>query len=58
MDMPDELGQVQAGFLADLLLVEGNPAADPKVLLEHDRLRCIMKDGRFHGKIGVTGREE
>ena len=48
MDMPNDLGLVQEGFLADLLLVEGNPAADPKVLLEHDKLRCIMKDGHFH----------
>lgn len=50
MAMPNELGQVHAGFLADLLLVEGNPVTDPKVLLEHDRLGCVMKDGRFHGK--------
>ena len=48
MDMPNDLGQVRAGFLADLLLVDGNPAADPKVLLEHDKLRCVMKDGHLH----------
>ena len=48
MDMPNDLGQVKEGYLADLLLVEGDPAGDPKVLLEHDKLRCVMKDGRFH----------
>ena len=47
-NMPSELGQVREGFLADLLLVEGNPAVDPKVLLEHDKLLCVMKDGQLH----------
>ena len=46
--MPNELGQIRAGFLADLLLVDGNPADDPKVLLDHDNLLAVMKDGRFH----------
>ena len=48
MDMPNELGQIREGFLADLLLVDGNPAADPKVLLDHDKLQVVMKDGKFH----------
>ncbi len=48
MDLPDELGQIREGFLADLLLVDGDPLADPKVLLDRDRLRVIMKHGEFH----------
>lgn len=48
MEMPNELGQIPAGFLADLLLVDGNPADDPKVLLDHDNLLAVMKDGRLH----------
>jgi len=48
MDMPNELGMVQEGFLADLLLIEGNPAADPKILVEHDKLLAVLKDGIFH----------
>jgi len=48
MDMPNRLGQVKQGFLADLLLVKGDPLADPKVLLDRDNLRVIMKDGRLH----------
>ena len=48
MDMPNELGQVQEGYLADLVLWDGNPADDLTVLLEHDRIRCVMKDGRLH----------
>jgi imidazolonepropionase-like amidohydrolase len=48
MDMPDELGQIREGFLADLLLVAGDPLATPKVLLDRDNLLAIMKDGQFH----------
>ena len=48
MDLPDELGQVRAGFLADLLLVDGNPLDDPKVLLDRRRLLAVMKDGDWH----------
>ena len=48
MDLPDELGQIQEGFLADLLLVDGNPLDDPTVLLDRDKLTAIMKDGQFH----------
>jgi imidazolonepropionase-like amidohydrolase len=48
MGLADELGQIQAGFLADLLLVQGNPLADPKILVDCDNLLAVMKDGKFH----------
>jgi imidazolonepropionase-like amidohydrolase len=44
----DELGQVKPGYLADLLLVDGDPLADVTVLQDRDRLLGIMKDGQFH----------
>jgi imidazolonepropionase-like amidohydrolase len=44
----DELGQVKPGYLADLLLVDGDPIADIAVLQDRDRLLGIMKDGAFH----------
>jgi imidazolonepropionase-like amidohydrolase len=50
MDLPDELGQVREGFLADLLLVAGDPLADPKILLDRTNLMAVMKDGKFHRK--------
>ena len=43
-----ELGQVKPGFLADLVLVNGNPAQDVKLLQDADRFLAIMKDGAFH----------
>ena len=47
MDLPD-LGQIAEGFLADLVLVDGDPLNDPLVLLDRDRLLAVMKNGRFH----------
>jgi imidazolonepropionase-like amidohydrolase len=55
MGMGDELGQVKPGFLADLLLVDGDPVADVKVLQDRKRLRAIMKDGRFHKDPALAG---
>jgi imidazolonepropionase-like amidohydrolase len=43
-----ELGQVKPGFLADLLLVDGNPLANVAILQDASRLLAIMKDGAFH----------
>jgi imidazolonepropionase-like amidohydrolase len=43
-----ELGVIKPGALADLLLVEGNPLADPSILVGLDRFAMIMKDGKLH----------
>jgi imidazolonepropionase-like amidohydrolase len=43
-----ELGQVKPGYLADLILVDGNPVADVRILQDRDRLLAIVKDGSFH----------
>lgn len=48
MKMAHELGQVRDGFLADLLLVDGDPLADLSILQDEKRLLAIMKDGKFH----------
>jgi imidazolonepropionase-like amidohydrolase len=48
MMMGNELGQVKPGFLADLLLVDGNPLASVAILQDASRLLAIMKDGAFH----------
>ena len=48
MGMANELGQIRPGFLADLLLVDGDPLADIKLLQRQDALLVIMKDGRLH----------
>lgn len=48
MDMGDELGQVREGYLADLLLVDGDPLADVSILQRPERLVAIMQNGNFH----------
>jgi len=48
MGRPNELGQVKEGYLADLLLVDGDPVTNIKVLQDKNRLLAIMKDGEFH----------
>ena len=48
MGMGNELGQVREGFLADLLLVDGDPLANLRLLEDRARLIAIMKDGVFH----------
>jgi imidazolonepropionase-like amidohydrolase len=44
----DELGQIKPGYLADMLLVDGDPIANIRVLQDKTRLLAIMKDGQFH----------
>ena len=48
MGSPEELGMVREGYLADLILVDGDPVADVRILSQRDRILAIMKDGRFH----------
>lgn len=48
MMRPQELGQIREGYLADLLLVDGDPLVDITVLQKPERLLAVMKDGRFH----------
>jgi imidazolonepropionase-like amidohydrolase len=48
MGMPGELGVIQPGALADLLLVDGDPLADIAILQDRHALRMIMKDGALH----------
>jgi imidazolonepropionase-like amidohydrolase len=47
MGMGDQLGQVRPGYLADLLLVDGDPLENVAILQRRDRLKAIMKDGVF-----------
>ena len=48
MGMGNELGQIKAGYLADMLLVDGDPAANVRVLQDKSRILAIMKDGEFY----------
>jgi len=56
MMKPGELGIVKQGALADLLLVDGDPASDVAILQNADRLLAVMKDGLFHKEPAARGR--
>ena len=42
-----ELGVLKEGYLADLLLVDGDPLANLSILRDPKRLLAVMKDGEF-----------
>ena len=44
--MEDEIGTVEEGKLADLLVVDGDPLENIAVLQKPDNLKLIMKGGR------------
>ncbi|MEI7745723.1 MAG: amidohydrolase family protein [Chloroflexota bacterium] len=55
---PGKLGVVEAGALADLLLVDGNPVENIQLLANPDKnLLVIMKDGQvYKNLVGQPGR--
>jgi len=48
MDM--DVGTIESGKLADLLLVDGNPLSDLALLQDISRMPVVMKSGIFHRK--------
>ena len=48
LGMSDDLGTIEKGRLADLLVVDGDPTVDITVLQDRERLLGIMKGGRFY----------
>ncbi|MEX0827898.1 MAG: amidohydrolase family protein [Haliea sp.] len=48
MGMADSIGRVKEGYLADLLLVDGDPSKDVRILQQKQNIYGIMKDGQFH----------
>jgi len=55
MGMGDELGLLKAGYLADLLVVKGDPTADVTVLQDADNLTYIVQNGNFHKSPTTVG---
>lgn len=46
--MEKEIGTLEPGKLADLLVVEGDPLSDTRILQDKERLALIMQGGRAH----------
>ena len=47
LGMGDDLGTIEAGKLADLLVINGDPVKDITVLQNRANLDVVMKDGKF-----------
>ena len=43
-----DIGEIKPGFLADILLVDGDVTKDVRILQNRDNLLAIMKGGKFH----------
>lgn len=56
LGLGDELGTVEAGRLADLVVVDGNPLDDIKLLLESARIHMVLKGGVTMGARGALTR--
>ncbi len=54
MGRGDLIGMIKPGYLADLLVVKGDPTTDVRILQDHARLLMIMKDGAFHARASAT----
>jgi imidazolonepropionase-like amidohydrolase len=48
MKMKGQIGKIHEGYLADLLLIDGDPLADITILQDKARILAVMKDGTFH----------
>ena len=46
-----DVGQVRAGMLADLLLIDGDPTADVTIMQDKSRMPIVMKGGQFHRRV-------
>ena len=58
MGKGDELGMIRPGYLADMLLVDGDPLANIRILQDKTRLLAIMKDGKFHKSPSTNERRQ
>lgn len=47
MMQPHQLGLVKEGYLADLLLLDGDPLVNLSILRDPKRILAVMKDGAF-----------
>ena len=45
--IPD-MGEVREGYLADLIMIDGDPLADLSLFQDPDNILMVMKDGGYH----------
>ena len=56
LGLEDSLGTVEAGKLADIVVVDGDPLADITILQNNERVQLVMKEGRiYHDHVSGGG---
>jgi imidazolonepropionase-like amidohydrolase len=48
--LEDQIGTVERGKLADIIMVEGDPLKDIKVLQDKSKIKMVMKEGKIEAK--------
>ena len=51
--LENEIGTIEKGKLADIIIVDGNPLNDVKVLQDKNKIKMVMKEGKIEVKRGV-----
>lgn len=54
MGLGNELGEVREGYIADLLLVDGDPLEDLDLVVREKNLHVIMKEGSLYKDCSAT----
>jgi len=55
--MQDKVGTLEAGKLADVILVAGNPLDDIKIMCNADNVKMVIQDGRIVKNIICRGKK-
>ncbi len=42
------VGEIAQGKLADILIVDGDPTSDIRIMQDKEKIAAVMKDGKFH----------
>lgn len=51
MGTDEKLGLLREGYLADMILVDGDPIANPNAIVDANSLKLIMKGGALHKNV-------
>jgi imidazolonepropionase-like amidohydrolase len=51
--LENEIGMIEKGKLADIIIVDGDPLRDIKVLQDTNKIKMVMKEGKIEVKRGV-----
>ncbi|MEY2196957.1 amidohydrolase family protein [Neobacillus sp. BF23-41] len=58
MQMEDQIGTIEVGKLADVLVIDGNPLDNIAILQDHSKLNVILKDGEYIVRTLEVSRQE